>query len=227
MVTVMATVFLWAAAARVGSVDPRVVHFRPTVATGLGPLLALLVSAGWTLLVFQFGRLPRDPHVNAAPALTALALAPLLIVLAVLAPRGLTMPLQSGSHAAPIPLLATEATSLVLPAGILLLIHLAIEVVTLSGWRPDLTSKARVLSGLGWMAFLAFLITGPNLLSGDALEWAGAVGGRSIPQTWLAAAPRSLEPWWPAIQIILASGLLSVGIGFVRDVMLAVREFRK
>jgi hypothetical protein len=227
---VLAFVFTWAAALRVASVDPTVARFAPDAGAVLKPVIALaggLLAITLVILIVRryLDLLRRRPAFDGKQAGT-LALLAVGLAGVHLAPRFLTMPLSGRGGPASIPLLSLDADRYLWALTTLLAVEMVLALAAMILGRNSLWWRARFVVGVSWCALLAWIITGPNLLQGDPLEWAAALGGASIPQSWLVRAPRAVESWWPALQIVLAATLLSVILSIVNDLATIVKAFR-
>jgi hypothetical protein len=227
-------ILAWGAAARVAAVDPHVAAFSfPGTALALLTALAGAAFGGllMALVLLALGRIVsrvrrRRGAVDVAPAgNVALFVVGLLALQAV--PRFLVMPLQTSRGGASIPILSVAADRYVIPISALLVVEILLALAALILNRNSLWWRVRFLLGLAWCAALAWVITGPNLLRGEPLEWASALRSPALPQSWIRNAPRSLESWWPAVQVLLASALLAVVLLIIQDLAAIVRSFRR
>lgn len=66
--------------------------------------------------------------------------------------------------------------------------------------------------GLYWAFLCLKALTGPNLMAGDALEWAARLGADNLPQQWLTRAPAAAGAWWPIVRTGLSTALLATVI---------------
>lgn len=107
---------------------------------------------------------------------------------------------------------------------------LAAEVL-LRGFRlvrnPSATwCLLRALLGLGWGLLLLALVTGPDLLRGDPLEWGTRLRDAGLSQEWLNRAPLAPTRWWPALQLGAMVGLLITLLAAAREAWQAWRAWR-
>jgi hypothetical protein len=228
VIVVDVLILLCAAASRVGRVDPQVARFEITASTILIPLLVLVFGIGWIVLTFRLatGRFVASDH---AGSITTLALVPVAVLAANLAPLSLVLPLANDTGPVGLPLLAAPAGRYLPWLNVLLALEVALAVARILEFRPKLWWQVRMASRLFWAALLILIILGPNLLRGDALEWSTGLSSAQerIPQRWLIEAPRTIESWWPGIQVLLGVGLLVVFIRAARDLPMFLRSFRK
>jgi hypothetical protein len=233
----------FAAAVRVGSIDPAVARAGGLAgrALSLAGFGALAVAAGAVLLVVVegIGRLlaplgrfrgARTGPALGAPrseALLAVVAAPLILGVSWFGFRWIAIPLSfTGVGAIEVPLLSPAAGGLLLPVAGGLVAELLLAVGWLALGRRHRWWTLRALLGLYWVAVLAVVVGGPNLLAGDPLEWAERIGSATIPQGWLATAPRAPGSWWPAVQAGLAAALVVTLFGVLREVREAWRAYR-
>lgn len=84
----------------------------------------------------------------------------------------------------------------------------------------------RALLGLGWGLLLLALVTGPDLLRGDPLEWGTRLRDAGLSQEWLNRAPVAPTRWWPALQLGAMVGLLITLLAAAREAWQAWRSWR-
>jgi hypothetical protein len=220
-----------AAGMRVSAVAPDVARLGFTPAFVLYALLLLAGGALVVTLVFLFAAkaLPLTRRWNARPDLPAAGTLALLVIglaAVLLAHRFLVIPLVTAGGARWIPLIGLAAGRYRLALLLLVGLEIVLALTALLYRKPPTWWQARLVANIGWCALLVWIITGPNLLRGDPLEWAEVIGGPAIPQNWLTVAPRVLESWWPALRFILAVLLLAMVLRTIKDLPETAKSFR-
>lgn len=84
----------------------------------------------------------------------------------------------------------------------------------------------RGLLGVAWALLLLALIGGPDILRGDALEWATRLRDAALSQEWLNRAPRAPSGAWPALQLGATVALLLTLLAAAREFWLAWRAWQ-
>lgn len=163
------------------------------------------------------------PPVSSTDAIVAWISAPILLAGAWLAPGLIRIPLRAGGASIAIPLFSPDAGQYLMWATG----GLAIEWLLAGAWLLSARGRrwwiARAILGAYWIGFLAAMIGGPNLLLGEPLEWAKALGRTRPTQAWLNHAPRVPGQWWPALQAGLAGAIVVTLFRVVQEARQVVR----
>lgn len=227
----------------------RIVRVAPLLQARLSPADIALVLLSWlfgacliTILFVTVDQLSRmalrgkrgrrwfqalqEPGAQGEP-IAAIVGAIVLALAAWAAMKWLAMPFSWGEKPLSIPLISPKAGRYLWPLAGILFLEAGLALVWLLRGRDARWWMARAAVGLIWCLLILWVITGPNLLRGDTLEWAERLGGSDIPQAWLSRAPRVPGGWWPAIQVGLAGSLMVTLVGVAKEMREAWRGLQQ
>lgn len=123
--------------------------------------------------------------------------------------KWLSIPLAvPGRGAVSVPMIGANAGPLLIPFSIGVGLEVVLGLVRLIHGESRRWWLARALLRLAWIGFMIVVITGPNLLVGDPLEWASSIGPAPLSVEWLEAAPRVMAAAWPLARVALAGALV-------------------
>ena len=121
-------------------------------------------------------------------------------------------------RAASVPAISATGARYLLPLSIGLGLDAVLALWRILAGESVRRRIGRTLLHLGWLGLAVAMITGPNLLAGDPLEWASRLAPARMSVDWLQAATHRVGTIWPAIQLYLVLWMARHAIAAVEEI---------